>query len=56
MPNTNTYKGPTDPVLLLKGKLIKKEISCEILLKACSRQQAFSDMFQSILITLKKAL
>lgn len=38
MHHTNTYKGPTDPVLLLKGKLIREEISCEISLKACSRQ------------------
>lgn len=56
MPNTNTYKGPTDPVLLFKGKLIQKEIICEILLKAYYRKQAFSDMFQAILISLKEAL
>lgn len=56
MPNTSTYTDPTDPVLLLKGKLIQKEISCEILLKAYSRQQAFSDTFQAIVISLKKAL
>lgn len=52
----NTYTGPTDPVLLLKGKLIHKAISCEILLKAYSRQQASSDTFQAILTSLKKGL
>lgn len=41
MLNTNPYKGPTDPVLLLKGKLTQKQISCEIFLKVYSRQQAF---------------
>lgn len=56
MPSANMYKGPTDPVLLLKGKLIHKEISCEILVKAYSRQQVFSDMFEAILISLKKVL